>query len=245
MARAALPRRLTWQIVPVVGHERLTTTTWRVALATDGLEPHLAGQHLDVRLSAPDGYQAERSYSIASAPEAQNLELVVERLDDGEVSPYLTDVLQVGDDLELRGPIGGYFIWHAGLGGPLQLIAGGSGVAPFLAMLDHHEASGSDAPARLHYSAKRLGEVIERQRLEEHRRRGVDVEITLTREQPREWGGRIGRVSRSMLEEVLFPVTEEPQIFVCGPTAFVEAVADLAVAIGHAPERIKTERFGG
>jgi ferredoxin-NADP reductase len=233
MARAALPRRLTWQVVPVVGHERLTPTVW------------LAGQHLDVRLTAADGYQAERSYSIASAPEAPNLELVVERLDDGEVSPYLTDVLEVGDDLELRGPIGGYFVWQAGLGGPLQLIAGGSGVAPFLAMLDHHEASGSDAPAGLLYSAKRLDEVIERERLEEHRRRGVDVEITLTREQPPEWDGRIGRISRSMLDEVLFPVTEEPQIFVCGPTAFVEAVADMAVAIGHAPGRIKTERFGG
>ncbi len=245
MARAALPRRLTWQVVPVVGHERLTPAAWKVSLANDALARHLAGQHLDVRLTAPDGYQAQRSYSIASAPEAPTLDLVVERLDDGEVSPYLTDVLTVGDELELRGPIGGYFVWHAGLGGPPQLIAGGSGVAPFLAMLDHHHAAGSDAPARLLYSAKRLDEVIEQARLEEHRRRGVGVEVTLTREQPPDWGGRIGRVDRSMLEAVLFPPADEPQIFVCGPTAFVEAVADMAVAIGHSPARIKTERFGG
>lgn len=231
--------------MPVVAHERLTPTAWKVSLAQDGMQRHLAGQHLDVRLTAPDGYQAERSYSIASAPEAVSVDLVVERLDDGEVSPYLTDVLTVGDDLELRGPIGGYFVWHTGLGGPLQLIAGGSGVAPFLAMLDHHAASGSDAMARLLYSAKTLDEVIEQQRLKEHRRRGVGIEITLTREAPADWEGRIGRVDRSMLEEVMFPPSDEPQIFVCGPTAFVETVADMAVAIGHAPARIKTERFGG
>jgi ferredoxin-NADP reductase len=223
----------------------LTPTTWRISVSPDEMPRHLPGQHLDVRLTAPDGYQAERSYSIASGPERQAVDLVVERLGDGEVSPYLTDVLAVGDRLELRGPIGGYFVWHAGLGGPLQLIAGGSGVAPFLAMLDHHQATGSDAPARLLYSAKTFDEVIARERLEEHRRRGVDVAITLTRERPAGWDGRSGRVDRAMLESATFPPHAEPHVFVCGPTAFVEAVAEALVGIGHAPSRIKTERFGG
>ncbi|HET8587428.1 MAG TPA: ferredoxin reductase [Candidatus Limnocylindria bacterium] len=245
MARAALPRRLTWEVLPVVGHEQLTPKTWRVSVSPDGLEQHLAGQHVDVRLTAPDGYRAERSYSIASAPERGALDLVVERLEDGEVSPYLTDVLAVGDQLELRGPIGGYFVWHAELGGPLQLIAGGSGVAPFLAMLDHHRAAGSDAPARLLYSSRTLAEVIEREQLEQHRRRGVGVEITLTRERPEGWAGRVGRADAAMLQAVSFPPEVAPHVFVCGPTAFVEAVADSLVGIGHSPARIKTERFGG
>jgi ferredoxin-NADP reductase len=229
----------------VVSHAQLTPKAWRVALSPDGLERHLAGQHVDVRLTAPDGYQAQRSYSIASAPEQPTLDLVVERLEDGEVSPYLTDVLAAGDQLELRGPIGGYFVWTSKLGGPLQLIAGGSGVAPFLAMLDHHQASGSEAPARLLYSARSQAEVIEPERLEAHRRRGVGVEITLTREQPAGWQGRIGRVDRDMLQSVSFPPDAEPLVFVCGPTAFVEIVADALVGIGHSPARIKTERFGG
>lgn len=245
MARAALPRRLTWEVLPVVGHEQLTPNAWRVSVSPNGLARHLAGQHVDVRLTAPDGYQAERSYSIASAPERAMLDLVVERLADGEVSPYLTDVLAVGDELELRGPIGGYFVWHAGTGGPLQLIAGGSGVAPFLAMLDHYRASGSDALARLLYSARTRDEVIERERLDEHRRRGVGVEITLTRERPEGWTGRTGRVDAAMLKAVTFPPEAVLYIFVCGPTAFVESVADALVGIGHSPARIKTERFGG
>jgi ferredoxin-NADP reductase len=245
VARAALPRRLTWQLATVLAREQLTPRAWRIGLTADALEGHLPGQHLDVRLTAPDGYQAQRSYSIASAPEEPTLDLVVERLEDGEVSPYLTDELRVGDQIELRGPIGGYFVWEASLGGPLQLIAGGSGVAPFLAMLAHHRASGSDAAVRLLYTAKRLDEVIERDRLEAHRGRGVGVELTLTREQPDGWEGLSGRVTRQMLERVTFPPEDRPMLFVCGPTAFVETVADMAVAIGHAPERIKTERFGG
>jgi ferredoxin-NADP reductase len=245
VARAALPRRLTWQLATVLAHEQLTPQAWRIGLAADALDQHLPGQHLDVRLTAPDGYQAQRSYSIASAPEEPTLDLVVERLDDGEVSPYLTDELRVGDQVELRGPIGGYFVWEASLGGPLQLIAGGSGVAPFLAMLEHHRASGSDAAVRLLYSAKRLAEVIERDRLDAHRSRGIGVELTLTREEPDGWEGLTGRVTRQMLERVTFPPEERPMLFVCGPTAFVETVADMAVAIGHAPGRIKTERFGG
>jgi ferredoxin-NADP reductase len=232
-------------VVPVLSHEQLTPKAWRVSVSPDGMDRHLAGQHVDVRLTAPDGYQAQRSYSIASAPERPAVDLIIERLDDGEVSPYLTDVLAVGDQLELRGPIGGYFVWNSGLGGPLQLIAGGSGVAPFLAMLDHHEAAGSDAPARLLYSARTEAEVIERDRLEAHRRRGVGVEITLTRERPPDWRGRIGRVDRGLLQEVTFPPDADPLVFVCGPTAFVEIVADTLVGIGHSPSRIKTERFGG
>ncbi len=245
MARAALQRRLTWQVATVVAHERLTPHAWRISLSRDSIAPHLPGQHVDLRLTAPDGYQAQRSYSIASAPEAATLDLVVERLDDGEVSPYLTDELRVGDTLELRGPIGGYFVWQAALGGPVQLVAGGSGIAPFLAMLDHHAAAGSDAAVRLLLSAKSIEEVICRDRLEQHRRRGIDVAITLTRQLPPAWDGLIGRVTPEMLDRVGFAADAEPQLFVCGPTAFVESVADAAVAGGHAPARIKTERFGG
>jgi ferredoxin-NADP reductase len=241
----AAPRRIPWRVGRLVARRQETPSAHTFVLDVPGWPGHRAGQHVDVRLTAEDGYQAQRSYSIASAPEEPTLDLVVERLEDGEVSPYLTDELRVGDQIELRGPIGGYFVWEASLGGPLQLIAGGSGVAPFLAMLAHHRASGSDAAVRLLYTAKRLDEVIERDRLEAHRGRGVGVELTLTREQPDGWEGLSGRVTRQMLERVTFPPEDRPMLFVCGPTAFVETVADMAVAIGHAPERIKTERFGG
>ena len=244
MVGAALQRRLTWQLGRVIAHERETPKAWRISFAVD-LGAWLAGQHVDVRLTAPDGYQAQRSYSIASAPEAETLDLVVERLEDGEVSPFLTDELRIDDQLELRGPIGGYFVWQATMAGPIQLIAGGSGVAPFLSMLDHHRAAGSDAPIRLLYSSRTRDEVIAAERLAEHRARGIGVEITLTRETPDGWDGRVGRVDGPMLEATTFSAGERPLIFVCGPTAFVEKVAELAVAMGHAPNVIKTERFGG
>ena len=244
MVGAALQRRLTWHIGRVVAHRRETPKAWRISFAAE-LGDWLPGQHVDVRLTAPDGYQAQRSYSIASAPERQTLDLVVERLDDGEVSPFLTEELHLGDQLELRGPIGGYFVWQATMGGPIQLIAGGSGVAPFLSMLDHHEAAASDAPMRLLYSSRTRDEVIARERLVEHRARGIGVEITLTRQAPEDWDGRIGRVDGPMLEAATFAAAERPLMFICGPTAFVERVAELAVAMGHAPNMIKTERFGG
>jgi ferredoxin-NADP reductase len=200
---------------------------------------HLAGQHVDVRLTAEDGYQAQRSYSIASAPEEDHLILTVERLDDGEVSPYLTDILRPGDELELRGPIGGYFVWRPSLGGPLLLVAGGSGVVPMRAMLRHHRATRSDVPARLLYSARTRADLIYAAELE-----GADTIITLTREQPRGWDGRTGRIDRELLAEAAWPAAERPLVYVCGPTGFVEGVAEALVALGHEPGRIRTERFG-
>ena len=195
---------------------------------------------MDVRLTAEDGYQAQRSYSIASAPEDEHLVLTVERLDDGEVSPYLTETLEPGDELELRGPIGGYFVWQESLGGPLLLVAGGSGVVPLRAMLRHHRAIASDIPARLLYSARTRADLIYRDELA-----GYDTIITLTREQPQGWTGRTGRIDREFLDgDRPGRPTERPLVYVCGPTGFVEAVADALVALGHDPSRIRTERFG-
>jgi ferredoxin-NADP reductase len=244
MARTAIRRRLTWRLATVVANAAEARAVHRLSLQIDGWAGHLPGQHVDVRLTAPDGYQAQRSYSIASAPESPTVDLVVQRLEDGEVSPYLTDGLQTGDQLELRGPIGGYFVWHAELDSPLQLVAGGSGVAPFLAMLDHHAAAGSNVPVRLLYSARSLDDVIGRARLERHAERGVGVTITLTREQPPGWTGLSGRLTPEIIRRHAWPVDQRPSIFVCGPTMFVEAVADSLVEAGHPAVAIRLERFG-
>jgi ferredoxin-NADP reductase len=206
---------------------------------------HRPGQHVDVRLTAEDGYQTERSYSIASAPEDPNLVLTVERLVDGEVSPYLTDELRPGDELELRGPIGGYFAWEQSLGGPLLMIAGGSGVAPFRAMLRHWAAGDRATPVRLLYSSRALDDVIYRQELAELADRdGAGVNLTLTRHWPADWHGHCGRIDRRLLDELAWPPDQQPLVYVCGPSVFVEAVAELLVQSGHQPARIKTERFG-
>jgi ferredoxin-NADP reductase len=206
---------------------------------------HQAGQHVDVRLTADDGYQAQRSYSIASAPEDERLVLTVERLDDGEVSPYLVDELRIGDMLELRGPIGGYFVWDGSLGGPLQLVAGGSGVVPFRSMLRHRDAEGSTVPTRLLYSARSLPSLIYREEIMQIATQdGIDVSVTLTRERPEGWHGYGRRIDRELLGEVSWPPSERPRVYVCGPTAFVESAANTLVALGHDPGRIRTERFG-
>jgi len=207
---------------------------------------HLAGQHVDIRLTAEDGYQAQRSYSIASAPEEGRLALTVERLGDGEVSPYLTDVLVAGDRLELRGPIGGYFVWDIDDGGPVLLVGGGSGVVPLMAMIRHRAAVGSGVPMRLLYSVKTLGDLIYRDELEELAGRGDGFEafFTLTREQPEGWPGYTRRVDRELLAEIGWPATESPLAYVCGPTGFVEAVASALVESGLPPSHVKTERFG-
>jgi ferredoxin-NADP reductase len=223
-------------VVDVVAETARTKT---IVLDPDDWDGHLAGQHVDVRLTAEDGYQAQRSYSIASAPADEHLVLTVERLEDGEVSPYLTETLRPGDELELRGPVGGYFVWEERLGGPLLLVGGGSGVVPLRAMLRHHRASGSDLPARLLYSARTQPDLIYREELE-----GFDTAITLTREQPEGWTGHSGRVGRELLADVAWPPAERPLVYVCGPTGFVEAVADALLALGHDPTRIRTERFG-
>jgi ferredoxin-NADP reductase len=216
-----------------------TPTTKSIVLDLPEWQGHRAGQHVDVRVTAEDGYQAERSYSIASAPEDEGVVLTVERLDDGEVSPYLTDVLRSGDDLELRGPIGGYFVWDESLGGPLFLVGGGSGVVPLRAMLRHHRAVASRVPARLLYSARTREEIIYREELVQ-----FDARITLTREQPEGWQGHTGRIGRELLEDVAWPPADRPLVYVCGPTGFVETAAELLVALAHEPGRIRTERFG-
>jgi ferredoxin-NADP reductase len=205
---------------------------------------HRAGQHVDVRLTAEDGYQAQRSYSIASGPEDGHLVLTVERLEDGEVSPYLVDVLQPGDELELRGPVGGYFVWEESLGGPLLLVAGGSGVVPLRAMLRHRSAAGSSVPARLLYSSRSLDDLIYRHELLNGAYGGADVRIALTRAWPEDWKGHRGRIDQEVLETVAWRPAERPLVYVCGPSGFVEAVAESLVDMGHGAGRIRTERFG-
>jgi ferredoxin-NADP reductase len=232
-------------LATVVEFVRETDRTKSIALELPSWPGHSAGQHVDVRLTAEDGYQAQRSYSIASAPEDEYVVLTVERLDDGEVSPYLVDELRAGDKLELRGPVGGYFIWEAALGGPVLLVAGGSGVAPFRAILRHHRAIKNTAPIRLLYSARTLSDVIYREELMMTRTDGVtDIRFTLTREQPEGWDGYTGRINAELLGDVSWPPTDRPLVYVCGPTAFAETAANILVALGHEPARIRTERFG-
>lgn len=206
---------------------------------------HRAGQHVDVRLTAPDGYQAQRSYSIASAPEEHTVALTVERITDGEVSPYLVDVAQVGDAFEVRGPIGRPFTWTVRDGGPLLLVAGGSGLVPLMAMLRHRHAQGSDVPAVLLISSRspRLGLYAgELARLA--REPGLGVTWTYTREAPGGWTGYARRVDAPMLAAVAPEPAVRPLTFVCGPTPLVEGVSDLLVGAGHDPARIHAERFG-
>jgi ferredoxin-NADP reductase len=205
---------------------------------------HLAGMHVDIRLTAEDGYQAERSYSIGSAPEDKGVALTVERIDDGEVSPYLTDELRLGDPLELRGPIGGYFTWHVDEGGPLVLVGGGSGLVPLMAMLRHRRRESSPIDTRLLLSARTLAEVLYADELAQAAGDGVAIHYTLTRERGADWTGWTRRVDAEMLSEVGPPPDKRPLIYVCGPTPFVESVADNLVGIGHAADRVRTERFG-
>jgi len=222
-----------------------TARTRSIVLDVAGWAAHRAGQHVDVRLTAEDGYQVERSYSIASAPEDSYVVLTVERIDDGEVSPYLTQDLRTGDELELRGPVGGYFVWEESLGGPLLLIGGGSGVVPLRAMLRHHLATGSGVPLRVLYSSRSLADVIYREELMRMvDDDGLDIRFTLTRQQPAGWRGYARRIDVPLLAEVAFPSDTDPLVYICGPTGFVEAVAEGLVQLGHDPSRIRTERFG-
>jgi ferredoxin-NADP reductase len=216
-----------------------------IVLDLDAWPGHRAGQHVDVRLTAEDGYQAERSYSIASAPEDGSLALTVERIEDGEVSPYLCDELRPGDEVELRGPIGGYFVWEETLGGPLLLLAGGSGIVPLHSMLRHHSAAKSTVPVRLLYSARAQRDLIYRDELARLAGvDGVDVHFTLTREWPDGWEGYRRRIDRELLHEIAWPPDERPLVYICGPTPFVETAASTLVELGHDAGRIKTERFG-
>jgi ferredoxin-NADP reductase len=247
MEGTAVQRRLTWQAATVVAATEETPSVRTLTLAVPGWPGHRAGQHLDVRLTAEDGYVAERSYSIASAP-GEQVSITVERLDDGEVSPYLTEELRAGDTLEVRGPVGGYFVWEEADGGPLLLVAGGSGVVPLRAIIRQRQRSGSGAPVRLLYSARTLPDVIYREELDSYDDGiddGIMVTYTLTRARPPGWTGLARRVDTALLAEVAWPVGRRPLAFVCGPTNFVETVATGLVGLGYAPERVKTERFGG
>jgi ferredoxin-NADP reductase len=247
MERRTVLERLTWQLGEVVATQEETARTKSITLAVPNWKGHRAGQHVDVRLTAEDGYSVERSYSIVSAPEeAQRVTLTVERLDDGEVSPYLVDELRVGDQLELRGPIGGYFVWEVRMGGPLLLVAGGSGIVPLMAMIRHRAAIGSTVATRLLYSSRSFDDVIYRDELDRLVRGTTQLEVvyTLTRVQPPGWTGYHRRIDTEMLREVAWPLDQLPLTFICGPTPFVETAAASLVTLGHEPGRIKTERFG-
>lgn len=246
MARAAVLGRLTWQLGEVVELIQETPRVFSLVLDIPDWPGHLAGQHVDVRLTAEDGYQAQRSYSIASAPEDRRLILTVEQLKDGEVSPYLVGEVRVGDKVELRGPIGGYFVWKAGDERALLLVAGGSGIVPLMAMVRHHAAARATAPVRLLYSSRSIDDVIykdELARLSDADKR-LAVTHTLTRSQPPGWQGYSRRVDGEMIGEVAWPRKDGPAVFICGPTAFVETASGLLVESGYDAAWIRTERFG-
>jgi ferredoxin-NADP reductase len=233
-----------WLVATVAETVPETPRAVTLRLEVPDWSSHRAGQHVDVRLTADDGYSAQRSYSIASPPGSERLELTVERIDNGEVSPYLTSAADPGDQLELRGPIGGWFVWDGADTVPVLLVGGGSGVVPLRAILRHHAASGSTAAMQLVYSARTLADVIYRRELEELAGPRRALTLALTRESPPDWAGHRGRVDAGLLAEVGWPPSVQPHCYVCGPTAFVEAVADALVDLGHEPGRIRTERFG-
>jgi ferredoxin-NADP reductase len=238
--RATEPARIVaWRPPEIREVIRETPSAATLVLAVPGWPGHRAGQHLDVRLTAEDGYTAQRSYSIATPPEDPVPAITVERLDDGEVSPYLVDEARAGDVLEVRGPVGGWFVWDVARGGPLWLIGGGSGVVPLISMLRHRARAGSDAEARLLLSASGPADVLYAAELP-----AFDVTYTYTREAPPGWTGYARRVDAEMLAEAGFAPERKPWIYVCGPTTFVEVVAEALVAIGHDTHRIRTERFG-
>jgi ferredoxin-NADP reductase len=273
MARAAVPGRLTWRAATLAEARQETPTARTLVLDVPDWPGHLPGQHVDVRLTAPDGYRAQRSYSIASAwaeesgaaeneaveneaaenEAAENgrkggkVELTVQRLDDGEVSPYLTDVLAVGDQIELRGPVGGWFVWRAAQPHPVLLIGGGSGVVPLMAMVRARGLSRAKQPFRLIYSVRSPGDVIYREELPRHVRDdpGFDLFLNYTRTAPDGWPDPPKRVDVATINSHGWPPAFAPDVYVCGPTTFVETAADILVALGHDPKRIRTERFGG
>ena len=245
MERTAVLGRLTWQVGQVVQTKAETPQVKSLIVDLLGWPGHRAGQHVDIRLTAEDGYQAVRSYSIASPPEEQRIEVTIERLDDGEVSPYLVDEVRSSDPLEVRGPIGGYFVWETALGGPLFLVAGGSGIVPLMAIMRHRLAAGSEVPIKLLYSARSPEQVIYRTELEKlASAQGIEVVYTYTRSQPPGWMGYRRRIDQALLEEVAPAREEHPLIYICGPTALAEGASNGLVALGYEPARIKIERFG-
>ncbi len=246
MARTAIRGRLTWEVASVIALVDETPSVRSLVLDVPDWPGHLPGQHVDVRLTAEDGYQTERSYSIATPADGRRVTISVERIPDGEVSPYLVGELRVGDKLELRGPIGGYFVWTPGDERPLLLAGGGSGIVPLMAMLRARIAARSDVPVRLLVSARSIEEIIYRTELESiaGANSGVEINWTLTRTQPSGWTGYGRRVDRAMLAEISWQVDRRPRSFACGPTGFVETIASGLVELGHEPGSIRTERFG-
>ncbi|MGI8482648.1 MAG: ferredoxin reductase [Thermomicrobiales bacterium] len=248
MAGTTISGRLTWVLAEIQEIIVETPRTKSLVLSVPGWSGYVAGQHVDIRLTAEDGYQVERSYSVASAPApgSDRVELTVERLNDGEVSPYLTEELRPGDRLELRGPIGGYFTWDIPDGGPLLLVGGGSGVVPLMAMIRHRIAKASQIPTRLLLSSRDGDDIIYRDELARLVAADDTLQVshTLTRAQPAGWTGFRRRIDAAMLAEVGWPPADHPRIFVCGPTQLVETVASTFVTLGHPPARVKTERFG-
>ena len=238
---------LEWQVAKVTAIHPETSQTKSFTLGLPKWMAHQPGHHYDVRLTAPDGYKTERSYSVASEPErVGEVELTVERIEGGEVSPYLHDVVVPGDQIELRGPVGGYFVWNVALGGPLMLVGGGSGVVPLMAMLRHRSAQQSMIPARLLYSSRTSDDVIYKSELDRLARddRGLEVAFAFTRQTPAGWTGYRRRIDPAMLSEVMKPLGKTVRTYVCGPTLLVEAVADALVQMGLPPQQIRTERFG-
>jgi ferredoxin-NADP reductase len=242
VAGAAVLGRLTWLLAEVVEIVPETPRVKSLVFAVPGWQGHRPGQHVDVRLTAEDGYQAQRSYSIANPADGDRVVLTVERLEDGEVSPFLVDELVVGDRIELRGPIGGYFVWDGADEAPLHLVGGGSGIVPLRAMLRHRAGLGSPGPAALVYSARAETDLIYREELD--RLADVRIAYTLTREQPPGWAGYGRRIDADMLAEVLGGPGSAAMVYVCGPTSFVEVAADALVGLGYEPGRVRTERFG-
>ncbi len=242
-----MKKTLEWQVATVTGTRPETPTVKTLTFSLPAWDSHLPGQHYDIRLTAPDGYQTERSYSVASEPERKGeIDLTVERLEGGEVSPYLDDVLVVGDQIELRGPIGGYFVWEAHMGGPLFLVGGGSGVVPLMSMLRHRAVTGSKAPVWLLYSVRTPKDIIYADELNRlcETSDGLEVIYTFTRQPPASWTGYQRRIDAQMLSEVIKPIERPFRAYVCGPTLLVESVANQLVQIGIAPGNIRTERFG-
>ena len=244
-----MARQIEWQLGTVTAIRDETPTVRSLTLSMPAWDGHRPGQHVDLRLTAADGYSVERSYSIGSEPErGAEIDLTVERIPDGEVSPFLHDIVELGDRVEVRGPIGGYFVWQAipGDNAPLFLVAGGSGVVPLMAMLRHRARVGAGDPATLLFSSRRFEEIIYREELDglAAKRDGLRVVHTLTRSQPAGWSGYARRIDQQMLADMLEPLGMGARAFICGPTALVESAADSLVRLGLPPDRVRTERFG-
>jgi ferredoxin-NADP reductase len=264
MARAAVSGRLTWLVATVRETREETATARTLVLDVPGWPGHLAGQHVTVKLTAEDGYTAQRSYSIASAPEPDRLELTVQRVTDGEVSSYLDEIAAPGDQFEVRGPIGGWFAWHPGDPSPVLLLAGGSGVVPLMSMIRAHDAGRSKVPLQLIYSARTPADIIYADELAKRARlspltvvtflytrltrwRGTPAGVTPDSQVslgPRAVPGYAGRLSADVLAKTAFPPELNPAVYACGPSGFVDAAASLLTGAGYSPMSIKTERFG-